>query len=66
MNFFRWMWGKMRAAPETAVGPPDETHDLKTRCPNCGYEGDESEFLTEDPGNTICPKCGEDSPTYEM
>jgi len=36
------------------------------RSPSCGYEADESEFLQQDPGDTICPKCGEDTTIYEM
>ena len=68
MNIFRWTWtwGRKTAPVETSSLPPDGKHDLKTKCPSCGYEGDESEFLTEDPEDTICPRCGEDTPIYEM
>lgn len=67
MIFFKWIWGKKKPAPVVTENlPPDGKYDLITRCPNCGYEGDESEFLTENQGDTICPKCGEDTPIYEL
>jgi len=40
--------------------------NLKTICSSCGYTADESEFLTKDSGDTICPKCGSSDAGYEI
>ena len=64
MRWFGWL--RKKRTPAEKDPQPDRKPELKTECPTCGYVGDESEFLTDDPWDTICPKCGEDTPIYEM
>jgi hypothetical protein len=66
---FGWlkrMLGRDEKAPISSGSRRPRKHNIKVRCPSCGYEADESEFLQQDPGDTICPKCGEDTTIYEM
>lgn len=39
---------------------------MVTECPTCGYKADHSEFMQLDEHNDRCPRCGEDTPTYEV
>lgn len=36
------------------------------KCVACGYEGSLDDFLAEDSGDTICPKCNEDIQRYDL
>lgn len=66
---FGWlerMLGRGRKEPVRGAEPPPPKLNSKVRCPSCGYEADESEFLQKDRSDTICPKCGEDAPVYEF
>ena len=60
----KWPFGRNRE--ERRNCPQCRASGLKTKCPSCGYEGDESEFLRDDPGDTACPRCGEDVTIYEL
>ncbi len=47
--------------------PPKKTKEDLVTCGNCGHVGHDSEFMAEDPDDSICPKCGEkDNLIYEM
>ena len=66
---FRWIERLLGRGRKESVAESEPVHpklDSKVRCPSCGYESDESEFLQNDKSDTICPKCGEDTPIYEF
>jgi DNA-directed RNA polymerase subunit M/transcription elongation factor TFIIS len=60
----KWPFG--RKSSERDCPPRSKGEGLKVKCPSCGYEGEESEFLRDDPGDTTCPSCGEDIAIYEL
>ena len=66
---FGWLdklLGRGRKEPVKREGSVPAKLNSRVRCPSCGYEADESEFLQRDRADTICPKCGEDAPVYEF
>lgn len=58
--------GRGRGESAERPTPRPRKHNIRVECPTCGYEADESEFLQKDMSDTICPKCGEDTPIYEL
>lgn len=51
-------------APIREYNPPE---GMMTECPSCGFKsGSTEDWMKTDERNDRCPRCGEETPTYEL